>query len=345
MLASEGVASKIERISQAVLSFTSDPAKMEGAARNIFRIALGLAALMLLGPVTSIISGISSAVGILSTAVIGGIAAVLGISVAVFLFWAVAIAGAAWLVIAHWDQIVESFRQFWANLTEIWSDNDGFWTNVWQTAEMAWDAYVTWLTTEPIKEIKEWWTNFKIEFPKTAGWIESHIFVPFVNAWNKTINWLDLQSGRVNTWWEQFKADHPKVGTWMEDNVVTPIKKNWGDVIGSIILEIAKLIPGIGPLIAFIATAASIEDAWDDMGQFFTDTVQDIKDAWAGIGPWFTEKLQPVIDLVTTLQKKFDDLKAALKIGRQNQAPAPSIDPASFQYPGAAPRNSCLIHG
>ena len=49
VLASEGVASKIERISQAVLDFTSDPVKMEGAARNIFRIALGLAALMLVG--------------------------------------------------------------------------------------------------------------------------------------------------------------------------------------------------------------------------------------------------------------------------------------------------------
>ena len=73
------------------------------------------------------------------------IAGVLGISVAGVLGWAIAIAGVAWLVIAHWDQIVESFRQFWDNLTEIWADNDGFWTNVWQSAEMAFDSFITWL--------------------------------------------------------------------------------------------------------------------------------------------------------------------------------------------------------
>ena len=139
---------------------------------------------------------------------------------------------------------------------------------------MAFDSYITWLTTEPIKEIKEWWENFKTAFPQTAAFIESRIFAPFVTAWDNTIGFLEEQSGRVNTWWEQFKLDHPKVGTWMQDNIVTPITDNWGTVIGEIILQLAKLIPGIGPIISFITAAASLEEAWKDIGPFFTDVVQ-----------------------------------------------------------------------
>ena len=337
LLATEEVASKIERISQALLEFTADPAKMETAGKNIFRIMLALGGLMLLGPVIGIITNIATVLGVLGTA-IGAIATAFGISVGAVLLLALAVAGAAWLIISHWNQIVDSFQQFWQNLEDIWSDNDGFWTNVWQSAEMAWNAFITWLTVEPIKEIQEWWTFFKIHFPKTASWIELRIFSPFVTAWNRVINWLNLQGGRVDTWWEQFKTDHPKVGAWMEDNVVSPVKKNWGEVINTLILEIAKLIPGIGPLIALVVMASSIETAWKGMGQFFTTTVQDIKDAWAGIGPWFTAKLQPVIDLVATLQQKFNDLKASLGIGGGTSAPVPRTpDPANSRYAGGSP--------
>lgn len=257
--------------------------------------------------ITSLISGVAKAIGILNTAFtilsnvglkgvigmitgfmgpIGWIVLAIGAVIGVIVYLWNTNEGFRDAVKAIWAAIVDVFKKSWEWIKEAWSGTKEFFSDIWQGISDGVDAAVDWIVnawTSSVDWIVNAWNGF-IDF--------------FANLWQGTKDGASTAAEGITSAWEGFKNFFVELWQGIVDGATTA----WTAITTGIMMIVQPFIDYFMTLWNNVKDGISL--VWEGITSIFTGVWELIKSIFMGA-------VLIIIDLVTG---NFDQLKLDLDL-------------------------------
>lgn len=262
----------VEKVSGVMLSALDwakeHPVAMKALAAVVGVLAVGLGALAIAMGVYAT-AQLAAAIGATSfalpfLAIVAAIAAVVAIIV---------------VVVSYWDELKQAVSNCVSSISEAWS------------------SFVSWIDTNIVQPIKDFftglwdgitstasglWEGVKTSFSDFVTWIDTNIIQPIKNFFSGL--W-DGITGAASGLWEGVKTSFAEFVTWIDTNIIQPVT----NLFSTLWSGVQAVWDGIGNTVstAMDSIKSVITGVWDGIKFFIDTTVTGIKTivstVWNGI--------------------------------------------------------------
>ena len=188
-----------------------------------------------------------------------------------------AIAAAGLLIYENWDGIQKFFEDLWTAVKTAVTD--------------AWNAYISWIDENIVKNVEAAWAGVQEFF--TGLW--SAVTTAATEAWTAVSNFFGDIGSTLETAWAGVKEFF--VSLWAD--ITNGINMAWNAVVLNVQSVVQRVKAKWNAITSWFQTSIiqPIKDKWNSIVEAVTGVVTDVENAWKVIVTWFQET---IIDPITS---------------------------------------------